>query len=463
MGMRHLLQCVLITAFATVVPVGVTAAHAAAGPTVSDLVNGGYPCSVTDPPRALSSLGDDLEAIGADAPADFDNEYDFTFELWPVADQSDITTMSYRTQSDERLHHGSATVPTGTLVDGGTYNWHVRMSDRNGTSEWSRTCAFTYDTTAPAEPTITSPNYPPNAAGPLGQLAQFTFDSNGDVDTAGFEYTWSSVLPVLGCSLSGPHHEMVCPNWLHDPDVVQLRKPGGRATINLNPPSDGGPVTLQVRALDRAGNVSSTAAYQTWVADSTPIASQVGGFHQICGSDVEVKFAPHPGLTGVIGYEYGWGLGDPPLTSVPANAQGFAWADVPISHPFLNYLQVRSINANGFVSDVYYLILDIDPRPTVSADIYQNDNRPHGGPGVIGTFNFATPEYPGLGLPPATSFQYQFGSHPVQTVAADTDTSTASVPWSPDASGHHTLRVWARPGQGAARTCGTTYTFVSAH
>ena len=144
--------------------------------------------------------------------------------------------------------------PTGLVQDGGTYAFAVRTEDGFTNSEWSAPCQFTADVTAPATPpAISSTTYRENGGPPgdggEGMPGDFTFSANGVQDVVAFEYEGLGI-----------------PSGRVNADA-----PGGRATITLTPTTDG-PVSIQVRSLDRAGLRSQTTTYRYWVRTSRPWA-----------------------------------------------------------------------------------------------------------------------------------------------------------------------------------------------
>jgi hypothetical protein len=446
-----LTSCVL----AALTPLGT--AQAAAGPAIDNtsLTNGGKPCSATTPPVVLGYFGPLLEAAGSDDA--YSPGFDYTFSIWPLTDPAAVRSVSVHGYSSGQLVH--AQLPDDVLVDGHSYAWRVQLRTSNGTSPWSQACTFSYDNTSPATPAVSSANYPRFGEGqsPVGEFAQFTFDSGGDPDTVGFYYAWTQDLPSYACSFGGPLGQLVCPDIFADSNTVRVASPGGSASVTLPPVSDG-PQTLSVVAMDVAGNRSPAVQYQTFVPWSGPTVSVAGG-RPICGGSgsARVVFAPNPGLTtGVSSYTYT--VDGNPAVTVPAGANGTAkvWMkDVRESA----WLQVTSLSTNGFRSGQGYLFLDVNPQVSVYSSGYPNSGQPVGGVGVLGQFRFSPPYTDGSA---PTSFSYRFPDGPVKTVPADEFSGDASVQWAPVHAGQQTMTVQAMNADGSPASCTTSYTFTVA-
>jgi hypothetical protein len=432
-----------------------TPATAAAGsPAIdnSSLMNGGMPCATSTPP-VLGDFASQLEALGADPNPSLDSQYHYNFAIWPQSDPATVTTFSTTNYSINQLARGR--VPDGTLSSGTSYSWHVQLSDTNGTSPWSQTCTFSYDATPPQPPTVSSSNFPPDTVGPIGELAQFTFNGNGDPDTAGFAWAWGDSLPLPSCSYSGPQGQLICPDPLSVPGVVRADSAGGTASLAVNAPHSG-PLRLTVAALDRAGNESSKITYWMFVPDSGPTVT-VTSSQPTCGAKLTVSFAPHAGVSGVLSYTYTVQSmnGEPPVT-VRADRAGNASATIDVSsQPFA--IDATSLSSNGFQSSMGYTGLDVNPQPTISSDIYQT-GQPGGGVGVPGTFTFSPP-YDGHQV---TSYQYRLPNSPPRTVAADPNSQTATVQFTPTHAGTQTLTVQSINGDAPGGSCQASYTFVVA-
>jgi hypothetical protein len=153
----------------------------------------------------------------------------------------------------------SFTLPSGSLTDGTTYRWQVRIADPlmspySGTdfSAWSAWCEFVADFTPPAAPAVSSTVYPSGCApcGGVGTTGTFTLsDTSSDVTS----YTYG----------------------FRDPPTVTLTpaSQGGPVSFNWTP-GTGGPTTLFVEAKDAGGNISAETRYSFTVASPAPLAAQ---------------------------------------------------------------------------------------------------------------------------------------------------------------------------------------------
>lgn len=111
------------------------------------------------------------------------------------------------------------------------------------------TCEFEVDVTKPAQPTIATDLYTEGqTGGSVGQTGTFTFSSSPDVKS----YLWG---------WSDPPTQVANPATL-----------GGSVHIDWTPTS-GGPKTLYVKAIDRAGN-EATRVYQFTVAAEAPAVAR---------------------------------------------------------------------------------------------------------------------------------------------------------------------------------------------
>lgn len=448
---------VLLAAGCTVASLLTPASAVTTGPTIdnSSMMNGGMPCATSTSP-ALGYFATQLEVLGTDPAPPYGSHFVYSFAIWPQADPSAVTTFSTTDYNISYLARGQ--VPYGTLSSGTSYAWHVQLTDGNGTSPWSQTCLFSYDYTPPQLPTVTSSNFPSGCCspGPVGVLPQFTFSGNGDPDTVGFAWAWGDILPAPVCISNGPQGQLICPDPLSVPGVVRADAPGGTASVSQNPPHDG-PIDITVAAVDRAGNESQQVTYRLFVPYSGPTVT-VTSNQPICGSSTAtVSFAPYPGVTGVVSYTYRLDFNSSQSVTVPADQNGLATTTIDVSsQPYA--ITATSLSSNGFVSSMGYASVDVNPVPTVSADVYQNSGQPVGGPGVAGSFTFSPPFDGHL----VTGYRYQFSHGPVRTIAADQNSETAAVQYRPAGPGPETLTVQSLNGDAPGGSCQLSYTFVVA-
>jgi hypothetical protein len=384
-----------------------------------------------------------LEALGTDAD---DDSLTAEFAVWPVGDPDARTV--YTDDSISTGWVGSVTVPAGNLVEGKSYAWQARVTDGTDTSPWSKKCYFSYDDTNPPAPGVTSGNFPgPNGPSPVGEYPVFTFDGHGDKDVAGFEYRWYD-LGVSGvCENSGDHGQLECTEPFSEPNTVKANTPGGTATVTLNPDTDG-TARLAVRSLDAAGNASPTVYYGITVPYSAPDVS-VEGPAPRWGQEVLLKFTPNPSIAGVTGYEI--------VRDGETGVAYYGFTPMSVSGARVT---VRSRSANGFVSAPNEWQVYFDPGPGVTSDIYDNmAPEPTGGVGVTGTFTFSPPP----GWTDVAGYRYTFADDESgqADVPAGAD-GTATISWTPTASGFTQLTVWAVKADGTRSDYPNWYWFTVA-
>jgi hypothetical protein len=394
------------------------------------LTNAGFACGKSDMPPVVGPFVDTLQAIPVDADSNDASQLVVHFGVWPIADPAAVTEFDADTHSTP---YANGHIPTGVLVDGSTYGWHARATDGLDTSDWSKTCFFTYDGTAPPAPVISSPNYPPfPAQSPPGVPGQFVFSAEGNTDIAGFEYSYG-IIGVPVCEFVGGR--LTCQDVFDTPNSVRLREPGGTATVKLNPPDTFFSARLTVRSFDRAGNRSPGAVYQFRPAIVRPTVTADPSAPQY-NQPVTLTFTPNAQVKNVASYEYT--VNDQPVQTVDAAADGTARVTFTVTS--LSYqIRVRSISPNGFVSQPGQLFFSIFNGPGVTSDVYLADGQPHGGVGVPGTFTFTPP--PAFGAVSSYYYLPPAGADAI-IVPADAD-GRATVTYVPDASGAADIEVFA--------------------
>lgn len=268
--------------------------------------------------------------------------------------------------------------------------------------------------TAPAQPTVSSTDYPADDGwyGGPGIPGLFTFAAaTGDADVVGFRYA------LMG----GPANS------------VAADQPGGSATVTVVPDDDG-PRTLSVQAVDQAGNVSPITSYTFRVRVTSPTITDgdpTAGY----GQPRALTFAP--GMEDVV--EYTYRLNDGPEQTVAAATDGGATVTITPT-PGYNTVYVRSRTAAGLPSGEATYRFHLATKPTVNSVEYPL-NKTGAPAGTPGTFVF------GPGMPGVTEYVYSFDGRPTQTVAAGVDGS-ASVTYTPTTAGIHRIAVYTRTGDG---------------
>jgi hypothetical protein len=434
----------LAMAFATT---GTAMAATSGPPTPIDLFNNYQACSTDagSPVFVNAVEGLPLEALSQDTvDSPFVTEQ---FQVWPVNDPSQAVTISnqYALPGIEE----SVSVPGSELTDGVTYAWEVQTIAASGTSAWSATCYITVDNTAPASaPTVSSSNYPSGQSNQGGAPIQVTLGANGVSDVAGYVFSWSGDLPVAGIANIGPDGipEPVDPYTSDPANFAAASTLGGSATASLVPPADSGLLVLTVASLDRAFNESPPTTYYIFVKPDAPtITAQIP--NPKFGHREQFRLTPAPGLEAaspVTSYTVQfYGATDQTYT-VKASPTGGAELAVTLDSPTGDFMVVTSTSADGWVSQNAFWNYSIDTSPTVSSDVYL-ENQTSGGVGVPGNFTFA-PKVKGI-----VSYTYAFSDGTGGTVAARGDGS-AQITWTPSQSGFYFLDVYGTTRSGIELT-----------
>ena len=323
---------------------------------------------------------------------------DAEFSVWPVdqPDQPYTVTSTY-------IDSGStATIglPSDFLVDGKTYDWHVRALDGTATSAWSPTCRFGVDDTPPATaPTITSTDYPQGTwSGGAGIPGEFTFDANDDPAIAGFYYS-----------------EQEFPT-----EYVSADHPGGTATVTVTP-GYYGPHSLYVVGVDQAGNRGPTARYDFLVKQTAPTVRCARG--DAFNKPITCTFTPS--LDNVVSYTYTFGNNQP--VTITAQSDGSATAAV-VPQQSRTPLTVTSTTADGTTGTTTLTVFCLAPQvsltPITTNPVVNEPVSVKAAPGVAGT----------------VSYTYRLDDGEPMTVAAGPD-GTATITVVPTTTGWHTIFV----------------------
>jgi hypothetical protein len=277
---------------------------------------------------------------------DGDRPAGVTFALWP-ADHPDQRT---------QFRGSGGADPSGTAdlsgyPDGTVLAWAGQVRDADDTSAWSAPCYLTVDNTAPRTAPVVS-----SATCSDGQNVPgaFIFDAGGDRDTVAFA-------------------------WYDDRSGrsgrIAARSPGGRARLSL-PPDLPGDDSLQVSAVDAAGNRGPAVAYDFCSRDLPEPESGSGppdvasaefawNHDAFLGQPGTFTFTPHG--AGVVAYLYDFGTGG--RQRIAATADGSAtvpWTP-PRSGDFT--MHVAAVTAEGVISEsarsTFYVA---DARPAVWSD-----------------------------------------------------------------------------------------------
>ncbi|MFE0465309.1 hypothetical protein ACFW1A_39280 [Kitasatospora sp. NPDC058965] len=373
---------------------------------------------------------------------------DEQFQLWPVADPTQLITGSdlYAFPGNE----ASVTLGNGALTDGRTYAWQARTVDAGGTaSAWTAPCYLAVDNTFPSQaPTVTSANYPQGQADQGGAPIQLSFGANGVSDVVGYEYSWDGEFGVIGGAVMGPHG---IPQYQDPfgPDArftVRADALGGSGSVSLLPPGNSRYLRLTVRSLDRALNWSPPTVYTVYIKPDFPAVVRQGHSPQF-GKPAPFKLTADPGVQAaspVVSFTVQHWNGQTQSTeTVPASGNGTAVVTETLDGAYGDRLLVSTTSANGWVSsqawwDNGYL----DTSPTVTSDVYP-ENGSGGGVGVPGAFTF-TPKINGADV---ASYTYSVNWGAPVTVQAGAH-GVAQVSWTPDQSDWYDLEVYATTKDG---------------
>ncbi|MFV2126355.1 LamG domain-containing protein [Micromonospora sp. LOL_013] len=231
-----------------------------------------------------------------------------TFEWRQVGGGATLVTGPSRPANN----FGEVTLNLGAGAEGKTYAWRVRANDSHADSDWSTSCQFTVNASAPPAPGISSTTYPsgPTAHGGPGESGTFTFTA-GATDVTTYVYGWSN-----------------------PPSNQVTVSPGASHTVALTPPKHGTNV-LYVFSKDSAGTPSPTAPYQFLVGSPSapighwPLDTVNGhGLSDVVG-DADLTATGDvtwPGDTRLIGESVPF---FDSVTESPTNIYGTATANVP--------------------------------------------------------------------------------------------------------------------------------------
>jgi hypothetical protein len=328
------------------------------------------------------------------------NDYaTITYAYWPV-DQPGRRQTTY------------GPVDISGYADGTVVAWSAQGKDYDDAGPWGRTCYFTVDKTAPAtKPIVSSKQYPsndyPGTGGP-GVPGTFVFDSSGDHDIVGFD--WS---PEDGSLLQH----------------VRANHPGGRAKVSITPRQWGGN-RIQVASVDAAGNRGPFVEYHYEVRNTAPFAEvEINGV----GLTSHITLSsPAADVTG-----FGWAVDGGAETRVPA-VDGKGHGDLVFDSVGPKTVVERAYAGKKLIGS-HSDYLSVTDAPKIDTDDFDFWNTPISG--VAGTFTFS-PRTQGV-----VSYRYDFGDGNQQSIDAGPD-GTAVLPWTPPTGGYYSLTVYSIDGNG---------------
>ncbi|MFI6102934.1 LamG-like jellyroll fold domain-containing protein [Streptomyces sp. NPDC051310] len=153
-------------------------------------------------------------------------------------------------------HTVKRTIPQNRVI-----SWSARAFDGDGWGPWSASkCEFIYDATLPGKPNVVSKQYPSDTVyhDGVGSYGTFTFSPNPndavpDTDVVKYRYAFDSTASPA--------------------TTVAAATPGGPASVSWMPTRDG-LHWLEVVAVDKAENPSTTHRYEFRVSEGRPVTGQ---------------------------------------------------------------------------------------------------------------------------------------------------------------------------------------------
>ncbi|MCF2530901.1 FG-GAP-like repeat-containing protein [Yinghuangia soli] len=223
-------------------------------------------------------------------------------------------------------------VDAGQLVDGHSYDWYAQAGDGltdssyfRGSGGFARGCSFSVDRNPPSAPVVTSTDFPASGSGTpptkfAGQKGDFSFTSSdgGGSGVKSFEYAVNGPLPTVG--------------------PATLTASADQANLSQVLIDAWGTNTIQVRAIDEAGNRSQPTTYRFYAPYDTSTKPVLGDITQDGKPDLvaadsagNLQIYPHnsaPGQT-VKASDRSSGPIDP---SAPEDRSKDTWSGVLVTH-----------------------------------------------------------------------------------------------------------------------------------
>ncbi|MDG4806766.1 hypothetical protein O7634_08370 [Micromonospora sp. WMMD1120] len=343
--------------------VGLAATPAAAALTApTDLMTAGQPCATDAPGPYLSPdrLNDARAVVlkGAFTGADEGAELQADFQVWDITDPGH--PQQWLTGVGERNNEVYIQLEDDSRqLDGVTYAWRVRVLDGDTATPWSGTCHFTLDRTGGPAPTVDSPEYPSGGwdrpGGAIGVPGVFTLTS-ASPDTVSYRYQFYA----SEMSEQAPA------------GTVAANGLGGPATVEWTPQS-AGYHSVEVYAIDRAGNYSERNIYEYVVRETRP--SIFSAAYPDWGTNLDYNV----GVPGAFELRsnvadtasFAWRIdGGGPSGTVPAASDGTATAMIAPTRAGRQTLYVHSVTRDGtaHAPRAYEFLVDNGPRLTGDVD-----------------------------------------------------------------------------------------------
>jgi YD repeat-containing protein len=239
----------------------------------------------------------------------------------------------------------SVKVPAGILKDGQVYMWRAFSGDGRLSSAWTGFQWFGVDVTKPAAPAVSSTDYPADGAwhGDAGVKGAFTY-SMKIADSSVVNYYMDVDVPYE-------------PTELWKVPVV-----GGASGIGYHPPATVGRHTMQVVAVDRAGNRSPVTKYNFLVGRAGLVSPEPDS-RVVRRARVEVGWntGALEGQFTHVRYEWRKGPDDTAIKAVDPGALtsstgqalswsgsgASAWAKAPVLGGYVNWDAVTTLGNSG--------------------------------------------------------------------------------------------------------------------
>lgn len=216
----------------------------------------------------------------------------------------------------------------------GDYLWQVRAFTESETSDWTTACTFHLDATAPsAAPVVTVLNADDVVA---GRPVRLRVESGGVADARCYQLADSEdfMLPRNGgdpCSV----------NFAATPPLL-----GGVATAEF-PTDYPWPLTIHVRSVDRAGNVSPISKVSVYVRNSAPAIDPMEPTGP-AGVPITITATADAALWPV--KEFRVTIGSAPEQVMAATDNTVSFPVAPVAGEY-TWVYIRSVSVDGTVSN----------------------------------------------------------------------------------------------------------------
>ncbi|MFB9509918.1 DNRLRE domain-containing protein [Streptomyces aurantiacus] len=372
------------------------------------------------------------------APETWYGADDFTGTL-AASDTSAITGYAVKVDQNPVTAAGTEVTQTSTTVsaeDRADGTWYVHAAARNAAGLWSATrhFAFHVDTTAPGVPAVTSSTHPLNGVVYASRAATFAWTAPADGSVAAGYTVSVDQSPTTLPAVTG---------------TVQSATTYGRTAA-----SDG-TWYLHVRAKDRAGNWSASAAHFPFQVDASlalrPAVSSTSHPDQSAAYKGGSFTAAWTTAAGAAGYSY---TIDSTATTVPdAVSDGTTASYDATKGEGTWYLHVRAVDPAGVWGPVAHYRFTVDTTAPAEPAVTSTDF-PSGGwagdAGDTGEFQVSAAD---AGL---RALRYRLDGGAENTVAATGATTTMSLKIADEGSHRLTAVAVDRAGNISATA---TYTF----